>query len=325
MEFKRAKHAREMKALLNNSDVAKIADDKKKSAFLRTIEDRNDDDGIDFLDDEGPSHPDIVVPDSQVLDPQDSPALLNLETGAVEVVGAKRKRPLQESVADTINRTRPPNPRRVHNNLKKPASFAETRKYISELVEGVDYVAETFIAGSDSEAEFEDHDNLFDFADSAAGNPSSQPMTNVQSATATTTHPRRSINSIIDRLSLKRADSGSSNSDTHTGRLAFHNPATASTLTSKVPSLLRRATTQVTDYNAQHGITIAPDRPSGNGKDVLRKGGSKKSSVNYFAREEERRRALGSRGEGLGEGKAWMKIAGVGARGLGGLGGGSWE
>ncbi|MCJ1359210.1 MAG: hypothetical protein MMC33_009210 [Icmadophila ericetorum] len=331
VEAKRAKHAREMKALLNNSDVAKIADDKKKSAFLRTIEDQDDDDSVDFLEDEEPTQPSISVPDSQTLDSQDSP---DIPDPGAEVTGTKRKRPLQESILDTINRTRPPpNPRRTHNNLKKPASFAETRKYISELVEGVDYVAETFIAGSsDSEAEFEDHENLIDSAIDAERENQAQAAANT--TTSGMTNPRRTNNPIIDRLSLKRADSSSSTSTTTTisgGRLAFHNPSTSSsTLTSKIPSLLRRATTQNTDYNAQHGITTAPDRAnnssgSGGNDGVLKKGGSKKSSVNYFAREEERRKARAVKGDNIGEGKAWMKFANVGARGLGGLEGGAWE
>lgn len=122
------------KALLENENVGKIAGDKKKAAFLRAIEDRDEEDeeGMEFLDERGGENEgesqDLQgatqeIPESQIVEKNDVPT----------IAGQKRKRPLQESGPSTINR---PAPRERRSKIaKRPATLAEIRESLSFLTE----------------------------------------------------------------------------------------------------------------------------------------------------------------------------------------------
>ncbi|KAL2047798.1 hypothetical protein ABVK25_011348 [Lepraria finkii] len=261
---KRREFAKMRKALLENENVGKIAEDPKKLAFLRAIEDREDDEDLDFLDRPAEDSFRIEVDTQEEADSQSQqPTLPGPALG-------KRKRPLQESIPDKANMRPPPAARRTAAS-KKPATLAEIRESVSFLIEEPGSIN---IAPDPSSSASEDEDNH-------SGNRQS--------------NPRRRLNpkTIIDRLSLKRAESASTSSPS---RLAFHDPSSNSSIGGfKVPSLLRRATTSNLDTNAvdANGISIAAatERAAGGGEkgDFVRKGGTKRSSVNYFSREAEKR------------------------------------
>lgn len=94
---------------------------------------------------------------------------------------------------------------------------------------------------------------------------------------------------VVDRLSLKRGSSSNSNSASADGRSAWATGSSSNSL--KTPSLLRRATTNLSNSDANdRGITTG----GGNDRGVTigggaRSGGNKKSSLAYQARAEERR------------------------------------
>ncbi len=295
---KRREFAKMRKALLENENVGKIAEDPKKLAFLRAIEDRENDDDFDFLD--RPADDSFrVEPDTQE-DPESQS-----QPAQPETILGKRKRPLQESVPDKGNMRPPPGARRTQAP-KKPATLAEIRESVSFLIEepGSINVAPD-PSSSASEDESSHHNN------------------------ESHTNPRRrpNPNPIVDRLSLKRAESATTSSNS---RLAFHDPSTANPSIGgfKVPSLLRRATTTNLAVD-NHGITTmaiaTTERAAGGGEksDFVRRGGTKKSSVNYFAREMEKSRVI----EGVGRRRKEEREREARGREmrLGGLGTGAFE
>lgn len=266
--MKRREFAKMRKALLENENVSKIAEDPKKLAFLRAIEDRADHDDLDFLD--RPAEDSFrVEPDTQE-DPESKSQI-----ALPEPTLGKRKRPLQESVPNKGNMRPPPSARRTQAP-KKPATLAEIRESVSFLIEEPGSMN---VAPDPSSSASEDE---FNPRDETQHNPRSRRNPNP--------------NPIIDRLSLKRAESATASS---TSRLAFHDPSTTNSSIGgfKVPSLLRRATT--TDLAVEnHGITTmataTTERAAGGGEkgDFVRRGGTKKSSVNYFARELEKNKVI---------------------------------
>ena len=266
---KRREFAKMRKALLENENVGKIAEDPKKIAFLRAIEDREDDDDIDFLD--RPAEDSFSMePDTQEAHESQSQPTLALPDPTL----GKRKRPLEESVPDKGNMRPPPAARRTQAP-KKPATLAEIRESVSFLIEDPGSI-------------------------NTAPDPSSsasEDETNLQQRDHRNPRRRQNPNPIIDRLSLKRAESASAAS---TSRLAFHDPSTSNPSIGgfKVPSLLRRATTtniSAADSNGISTLTTAmTERAAGGGEkgDFVRRGGTKKSSVNYFARELEKGKVI---------------------------------
>ena len=267
---KRREFAKMRKALLENENVGKIAEDPKKLAFLRAIEDRenDDDDDLDFLD--------LPAEDSFRVEPdtQEGPESQS-QSALPESTLGKRKRPLQESAPDKAN-IRPIAAARRTQTTKKPATLAEIRESVSFLIEEPGSIN---IAPDPSSSASDDESN----PQEPKGNPRRRPNPNP--------------NPIIDRLSLKRAESATVSS---ASRLAFHDPSTTNPSIGgfKVPSLLRRATTSNLAADNNHGITTmvtaSTERAAGGGEkgDFVRRGGTKKSSVNYFAREMEKSRVI---------------------------------
>lgn len=250
------------KALLENENVGKIAEDPKKLAFLRAIEDREDDDDLDFLD--LPAEDSFrVEPDTQEDAQSESQSALPKPT-----LG-KRNSPPQESLPEMGNMRPPPAARRTQAS-KKPATLAEIRESVSFLIEEP---GSTNIAPDPSSSASEDESTPHE---ENRNNPRRRP----------------NPNPIIDRLSLKRAESATVSSSS---RLAFHDPSSTNPSIGgfKVPSLLRRATTTNLAVDS-HGITTmataSTERAAGGGEkgDFVRRGGTKKSSVNFFAREVEK-------------------------------------
>ena len=262
------------KALLKNENVGKIAEDPKKMAFLKAIEDRDDDDDNDFLD--RPAEDSFRVE----MDTQegDAPPSQQESTAAPENTSVS-KQPLQDSAPSTTN-MRPPAHKRRTPASKKPTSLAEIQESVSFLVEepGSHNHNNNAQSSSDSELEY-------------------IPETQVQH---THTNPRRTnSNPIIDRLTLKRQSSSClSNVTAVGGQMAFHAPSASSA--NFVPSLLRRATTSSLysmsgsgggeASGGMGGGHAATERAAGGGeKGFVKKGGGKRCSVNFAVREQQKR------------------------------------
>lgn len=293
---KRREFAKMRKALLENENVGKIAQDPKKLPFLRAIEDR-DYDSIGFLEQPDES--------SQMdLDSQEGADLQPQHESAGGSASSNRKRPLQDSIPDNANRL-PPTARRTRP-IKKPSTLADIRKSVSFLIEEPDTLR---------------HDPQ----------PVSSPPSSDDESMQHPREPfasRRRTNPVIDRLSLKRAESTKTASAA--SRLAFHDPSSSSAPGGfRVPSLLRRATTSQlpngTDKNGISTGTAGTEKAVGGGEkgDFIRRAGSRKSSIGYFARNRERgsshvQEAERRRSEGL------RKMS-MGRVGLSGLAGGSFD
>jgi mediator of replication checkpoint protein 1 len=290
---KRQEFAKMRKVLLENENVGKIAEDPKKLAFLRAIEDREYDEDLDFLD--RPAEDSFRV-ETGTQDEPDSKSQQQHPT-ALEANIGKRRRPLEDALPDKANMRPPPAARRTAT-AKKPATLAEIRESVSFLIEepgsinlGLDPSSS---ASEDETTHNEQHRN-----------------------------PRRtSPKKIVDRLSLKRAESASTSSTT---RFAFHNPS-ATNNGFKVPSLLRRATTTQLNANAAdaNGISTAAatERAAGGGEkgDFVRRGGTKRSSVNFYSREKERKSVVEQvekRRKGGREKEAKRRRSGLGEVGTG--------
>lgn len=320
-EAKRRRKQREneriRKALMADERVGKIAENPKKSAFVRTIEDREPDDEVDldFLD--RPAVEDAVAVTSTVeVSTQDNSQPQPQQLGGNNAPAQDSARNQQQPLQETNPNMRPPSyaRRTAAAVAKKPSNMADIRQSVSYLLEH---------PGADQPEAPEP-------SSSASEDESAAPPNGGHSLARR--HPRRTQGSaataiIIDRLSLKRAASSASSSTasvptsaTTTSRLAFYAPAANNTTDNnnnnnsvggavtadgfRVPSLLRRATTQltalgdsssstttgVTHAAATASSTAAGSGGSGNGGGGVKTGGTRKSSVNYFAREGERRR-----------------------------------
>lgn len=297
---KRREFAKMRKALLENENVGKIAEDPKKLAFLRAIEDRGDDcfNFLDQLDDPIPTDLDSqeAVNSQSELQPQP----------ATELTTINQKLSLQLSVTDNGNGLTPST--RCTRALKKPHTLADIRESLSFLIEEPNTLSHQIL-------------------------PSSSPLSSENEGASLRRDPftsRRRNNPVIDRLSLKRAES-SSKAISATSQLAFQAPTVGSEAGMyRVPNLLRRATTSQLRANGadENGISVSTagtERAAGGGEkaDFIKRGGSRKSSIGYFASRER------ARGAGLKEAERrrrdGLKKIGMSRVGLGGLTGGSFD
>lgn len=237
--------------------------------------------------------------------------------------------------------TKPSNPRRTaHSAYTKPTTLAAIRTTLSELIgepDSLSQPAEEILSDGDSDHD-EDVSPVDDpspLVDKSEAGVSDSPRVRRVPVTAARA-------AVIDRMALRRAASSSTNTHVATtsgGRLAFAAPASGLGSSFRMPSLLRRATTnQSTDSQGSSGGGYGSANIDGNvgarvgasgsgkGREAVKMGGSKKSSVNYHVREQERRkkveeaeRVRQERRVRLGE----MRRKGIGM-GLGILAGGSF-
>ncbi|KAL9085802.1 MAG: hypothetical protein Q9165_007434 [Trypethelium subeluteriae] len=309
--------ARQRKALLQEDEnLGKIAENPKKAAFLRAVEDHDSEDEVDFFNS---PEDDAPVPDSQASNAEPSQQVSETQVPASNEATLKRKH------ADDDVFTRPPAQMRRTNRGKKPSNLAEVRETLSFLIDDQQSVPETPISESESESEhtvFENEEMPQATAptedDEVFAKPQMKPP-----KPAPLESRRSSANPIIDRLSLKRSSSSMLSDTENSTGLAFHAPAKNSTPGFKVPSLLRRATTSSSvasthsDSAKARASSVTEEMVTGG----VRRGGSKKSSINYAAREAERRsvveEAERKRKEGV------RKVAGMRRGVLKGLGGGA--
>jgi len=272
--MKRKEFAKMRKALLADERIGKIAENPKRQAFLRAIEDRGSEDEMDFLDDfaeqdEGTdSQSQSQGEGSQQVVPDSQPTVMG---------PPKRK---HSGDAEVIENRPPPHLRRT-KPAKKPSNLSEIRESLSSLIEEPNAVIMDAQLGSDIEDELEIEGNDELSSHKAKDKENRDPFA-----------LRRTNVPIIDRISLKRA---SSNTVSNSTRLAF--ATTSATPGFKVPPLLRRATTNSsiassTSSSVSGGMSATERMAGGAGSDGVRRGGGKNSGVHYFARESERRAAV---------------------------------
>ncbi|KFZ05194.1 hypothetical protein V501_08586 [Pseudogymnoascus sp. VKM F-4519 (FW-2642)] len=254
--MKRREFAKMRKALLEDEQIGKIAENPKRAAFLRAIEDRGDDQDMIFLDDEivdaenaASSQP--IVNDE---DSQDATVVPNSQPEAAPSA-LKRK-------ATTEPQTRlPPNLRRTKVLAsKRPTSLSEIRASVSSLIDDPNAMHAP-ADDSDSDIEIEGTEST----DGGKGKENHDPFAR-----------RHSGATVVDRMSLKRQSSTEMSSAT---RLAF--AASSATAGFKVPPLLRRATT---NSSAASSTGSFGGGAAGDSKAAPKKG----KGVAFFTREEER-------------------------------------
>ncbi|KPM46236.1 hypothetical protein AK830_g363 [Neonectria ditissima] len=252
--MKRRQFAKMQKALFSDERVKKIAENPGNQAFLRTIEDHGSDDEMDFL-----NAIDQPMEESQQSQSQDD------ETAKAQTIPASQPRKPLGSAGDN----RPSAQLRRTKDGKKPSNIGEVRETLSNLLE------ETH--GSIVPATEPDSDEEGQQSPTRSDKENHEP------------NSRRGRVAVVDRISLKRNNSSTLSATT---RLAF---AAASTSTFKVPALLRRATTNSIMSGSSSSTTNsgASTPTSGFGDETkIKKSSGKKSGVNAFARDSERRARL---------------------------------
>ena len=309
-EAKRREYAKMRRELFKDEAVEKISEDKKKEAFLKSIEDREE---IEDEDDEQDLE-ETQQDDSQSQQLQDEETQEGTKAESAVASGLKRKRPLEVAHESSINRL-PPALRRGPAKIgvdKKPSTLAEIRDSVSFLIEEPDSQSMTIDLGlSDSddepekyldldrhlkaadENEDDDGEDLGDFVvDDSQKDDSGFKMPGIPaSSRAPYTERRTKQRNVVDRLSLMRQASSSSTSSRTGGKMAFFASKTSAVdmQMAKVPSLLRRATTNSSfgsmagREESATGVTVTKERGhAGEEKAFVRKGmGGQRNAVNY--------------------------------------------
>ena len=268
---------------------------------MSAVEDFADDDEIMFLDDEDEGH--------------------QSQTARATTDSHKRKRNDEEECNDVEqvqdNRAAMPPPKsRRRAEDSHPQSNLAIKRTLSSLIDDpndgdADVVADSQEVVGAYSAPPKNDSNIATSVGSDKENGSDLEINDppsretspdaslTQRAASPPRHTRRKASparaAVIDRMALKRqSSSAQGNNGSHGSRLAFQAPSTTSF---KVPSLLRRATTNASlgsegslaEKSAAAGIT-------GQAKEGVRMGGSKKSSINWHIREAERMEKI-ERGE----------------------------
>ncbi|KAI0974003.1 MRC1-like domain-containing protein [Xylaria arbuscula] len=310
--MKRRQFAKMQKALFADERIGKIAENPRNAAFLKSIEDANDDDEWNFDDNfaditssgedsqsQNASQPDQAIPDSQP-----------------PTVGRKRSR------TDDHAPRAAPNQRRTKEGAR-PSSIAEVRRSLSTLLEEPNASVGSIVPATEIDSD----------SDGEGGRPSTS-RSNKEN--------RRISGAVVDRITLKRSSSSSlsTSSTSTTAKLAFTAPSTTGS-GFKVPALLRRATTNSTKLSSNPNPSAstssnASQASGGSNSGLLNKASSfgedgklkkiagKRSGINYFAHENERRAKVAD-AEKRREAKKWKGAEGR-SKIVGGLfGSGSFE
>jgi mediator of replication checkpoint protein 1 len=277
---KQREFAKMRKALLADDKIGELAENPKKAAFFRALEDRDveDDFELEFLEEKDSGSQN----DSQGMTTEEQ------EDGSAK--DNKRKRPLEPSAVDVANRP-PPNLRRTPASAmsKKPATLAEIRESLSFLTETPEYDSFHEDASVDEDEPTEGDDFNASGADEAAhsDDANSQPREEF----AKPSHPRRTRGPVVDRLALLRqASSNSATATTGSGssKLAFQTGGNSDgPIGFRPPKLLHRISTGSSTSSNSSTTSNRVSKPAASGP---KKGGA----VNSYtaAREKERERQL---------------------------------
>jgi mediator of replication checkpoint protein 1 len=277
--MKQKEFAKMRKALLADERIGKIAENPKRQAFLRAIEDRGSDNELDFLEDfkeqedtnESQSQSQDQGGDSQQRVPDSQPT----------VMGPPKRKNSDEHAG---NEVRPPPHLRRTKLSQKPTNLSEIRESLSSLIEEPNAMIAQVHSDSESEDELEIEGESGLRAEKSKGKENREPF-----------GLRRTNVTVVDRISLKRQSSSSLSAST---RFAFSVSSSAAGF--KVPALLRRATSNSSiisgpssvSSSVSGGMSATERMAGGSGSDGIKRGGGKNSGVNYFARETARKAAV---------------------------------
>ncbi|KAK2867993.1 hypothetical protein FQN49_003269 [Arthroderma sp. PD_2] len=291
---KRREFMKMRKALLADGKIGKIAEDPKKQAFMRTIEDMDVDNDSDFLEEGGDSENNVA---SQESNNNGDDSCQNGTEGGGSNNSSARKRPFEAVAADALNRLPAKSRRLAHKaSMKKPLTLAEIRESVSFLIDGPNTGASlepplSSIIPSDDVPAQTDHSGGIeeaDFVDNGDTLPASGGDTAERSND--NTNPRRQRGKVVDRLALRRQASSNAAS---AGKLAFHPGANNAGPEFKLPPFLQRrsssslssASTKSTSTSTSSGSSVVVTESSG-------VQGGRKGAVNYYAAAREKEREL---------------------------------
>ncbi|KAI1303301.1 MRC1-like domain-containing protein [Xylaria venustula] len=311
--MKRRQFAKMQKALFADERIGKIAENPRNAAFLKSIEDVNDDDDEWNFDD---NFADITSSGEDSQSQNASQSDQPIPDSQPPTVGRKRSR------TDGHAPRAAPNQRRT-NEGARPSSIAEVRRSLSTLLDEPNASIGSIVPATEIDSD----------SDGEGRRPSTSHSNKEN---------RRTSGAVVDRITLKRSSSSSlSTSSTNTtAKLAFTAPSTTGS-GFKVPALLRRATTNSTKLSSNPnpsastgsnasqasggGTTGLLNKASSFGEDgKLKKNAGKRSGINYFAHENERRAKVAD-AEKRREAKKWKGAEGR-SKIVGGLfGSGSFE
>ncbi|KAJ5970833.1 uncharacterized protein N7479_000751 [Penicillium vulpinum] len=309
---KQREFAKMRRALLADEKIGEIAENPKKAAFFRAVEDReiDDDFNIDFLEEEEQGSQGEASQDPTSGD----------QSNDATSDGQNRKRPLEPSTEDATNRP-PPRLRRTPASAmsRKPSTIAEIRETLSFLTETPEYDSFQDDASIDDE-EHEQEDEDTPDAEAVQGDDGQSQSDNTF---AKPSHPRRTRGVVVDRLALLRQASSNSATGTSSGpsnsKLAFHSGNGGDgPIGFRPPQLLRRVTTGSSSSSSSN----ASSRVSKAAASGPKKGGAVNSYTAARERERERELRIKQRSGGSNIAKLLGKHTGGG---LGGLDKGQWD
>lgn len=345
--MKRRQFAKMQKALFSDERIGKIAENPRNAAFMKSIEDRDSDsenDAFGFEENFAPAEEESQSqqqPQQQEGGEQQQqqqaedhiPDSQPTAAGAASSTNLGRKRTradASEPAARPAPQLRKGNRDRDEHHAR-PSSLADVRRSLSSLL------GEPRLLASSSDSVIPATDPTGEDGGEGEGSGGEDDDGEEGSGSSNKENHRPAAAAVVDRISLKR--SGSSNLST-SSRLAFTAGATGGAGVFKVPALLRRATTNslmsqssTTSSASTTSSTTATSQSgkrggagaAGFGEDAkLRKNAGKRSGVNYFARETERREKV-QLAERRREEKKWKGAEGR-SKVVGGLfGGGTFE
>ncbi|KAJ5594260.1 uncharacterized protein N7459_000468 [Penicillium hispanicum] len=313
---KQREFAKMRRALLADDKVGELAENPKKAAFFKAIEDREEEDDfeLEFLEEkEGDSQNESsqnVTTEEQADPVQDS---------------KKRKRPLEPTAEDSTNRP-PPHLRRTPANAmsKKPATLAEIRETLSFLTETPEYDSFHEDASLDEEPPVDEDDSQGSSAEEMHSEDVNEPA---NKSFAMPSHPRRTRAPVVDRLALLRQASSNSASATASGstntKLAFHGGGNSDgPIGFRPPQLLRRVNTGASSSSSSSTTSNTSNRVAKPAASGPKKGGSVNSYTAAREMEREKQLRMKQRG-GANIAKLLNKHAGGGLGALAGKG--QWD
>ncbi|EGE02610.1 hypothetical protein TEQG_01645 [Trichophyton equinum CBS 127.97] len=284
---KRREFMKMRKALLADEKIGKIAEDPKKAAFMRTIEDMDFDNDSDFLE-EGEDTDNYVASQGSNNNSNDS--------SQKDGESATRKRPFDPAGADSLNRI-PAKSRKLARkaSMKKPLTLAEIRETVSFVLDGPNIGASSAVPLSSNmmphdEAAQPDHSGSIeeaDFMDDGGASQTGKP--DKTGSVDNAAQPRRQRGKVVDRLALRRQASSNAASGS---KLAFHSSMNSAGPEFKLPPFLQR--------RSSSGLSVATTKSStstSSGSSVVVTEsagvqGSRKGAVNYYAAAREKEREL---------------------------------
>ncbi|KAF2874442.1 MRC1-like domain-containing protein [Massariosphaeria phaeospora] len=250
------------KALLADDRIGKIAQNPKQAAFFQTLADHIQDPDYDFLN--APDG-DVDMQTSQSQSDENKEGNEDItvpDSQSLDIAAPAPVNPLKRKPTDSQEKENrpPPHLRRTAASdslARKPMTFADVQLSVSELLE------DTRIVIPDSQ---------YSDSESDAETPVTNPL------------PRKPI---IDRLTLSRSASAASEADANAANLAFHAPAAGAQPGFRVPSLIRRATSNLSAASERAKSGVSTPVEGG-----VRRGGTGRSNIHAQAREAERRAVL---------------------------------